>query len=81
MKNNKTFKLARNLIDERELDDENLDNAYGELIELVEADPNKPIVVYCRSGRRSAAAKEILLQAGHNRVTNLGGLTDWPATQ
>ncbi len=39
MKNRKIFKLVRRLIDERELDDENLDNAYGELIELVEADP------------------------------------------
>ncbi|RMG94882.1 MAG: rhodanese-like domain-containing protein [Deltaproteobacteria bacterium] len=40
-------------------------------------DKSKPIVVYCRSGRRAAKAKEILLQHGFTRVTNLGGLSDW----
>jgi tetratricopeptide (TPR) repeat protein len=39
MKHNKTFNLVRKLIDERELDEENLDLAYSELVELVEEDP------------------------------------------
>ncbi len=39
MKHQKTFKMVRNLIDERELNDENLDTVYGELTELVEKDP------------------------------------------
>ncbi len=38
MKHKKTFTLVRKLIDERELDEENLDRAYGELTELVEED-------------------------------------------
>ena len=40
-------------------------------------DRNKPIVVYCRSGRRAARAKEILTKNGFTKVTNLGGLSDW----
>ncbi len=41
-------------------------------------DLHKPIVVYCRSGRRSGLAKRELEAAGFDRVTNLGGLGDWP---
>jgi phage shock protein E len=37
---------------------------------------NQAIVVYCRSGNRSAQAKQILLKAGFNDVTNAGGLAD-----
>ena len=36
-----------------------------------------PIVVYCRSGRRSGIAKQALVGAGFSRVTNLGGMTAW----
>ena len=39
MKHKETFDLVRKLIDERELDAENLDTVYGELTELIEADP------------------------------------------
>ncbi|MDH3492945.1 MAG: TRAP transporter TatT component family protein [Acidobacteriota bacterium] len=39
MKHKKTYELVRKLIDERELDDENLDEANGELLELVDQDP------------------------------------------
>lgn len=38
MKHAKTFQLVRKLIDERELEGENLDRAFGELVELVEKD-------------------------------------------
>ena len=37
---------------------------------------NQPVVVYCRSGARSAKAKQILLNAGFTDVTNAGGLSD-----
>ena len=40
-------------------------------------DRGKPIVVYCAKGGRAGRAKEILLEAGYSRVTNLGGLSDW----
>jgi tetratricopeptide (TPR) repeat protein len=39
MKHKKIFQKVRKLIDERELDEENLDTVYGELVELVEEDP------------------------------------------
>ena len=41
--------------------------------------PDKKIVVYCRSGKRSASAIEYLLEArGHNNLYNLeGGILAW----
>lgn len=36
-------------------------------------DKSTPIVVYCRSGRRSAAAREVLLKLGYQQVINAGG--------
>lgn len=39
---------------------------------------DKPIVVMCRSGRRSAKAVELLKEAGYGNVSNLaGGIQDW----
>ncbi|MDK2898987.1 MAG: phage shock protein [Patescibacteria group bacterium] len=42
-----------------------------------EVDKNKPIYVYCRTGKRASQAKIAFEQAGYNNVTNIGGLTDW----
>ena len=41
--------------------------------------PNKKIIIYCRSGKRSASAIEYLLEKrGHNNLFNLeGGILDW----
>lgn len=36
------------------------------------------LLVYCRSGKRSAQASERLLQDGFSRVYDFGGLLDWP---
>lgn len=41
-------------------------------------DKNAVIFVYCRSGRRSAAASEALVKMGYTGVYNLGGIIDWP---
>jgi phage shock protein E len=41
-------------------------------------DTSKPIIVYCRSGRRSAEAKKILIEKGYKDITDAGGLTDMP---
>lgn len=38
---------------------------------------DKPVVVYCRSGNRSAFAANILKQAGYTEVYDLGGIIDW----
>jgi phage shock protein E len=39
---------------------------------------NKPVVVYCASGSRSAYAAMILKTVGYSDVTNAGGLYDMP---
>jgi phage shock protein E len=48
-----------------------------EIAQLSGGDKGRAIVVYCRSGQRSARAKRALLQAGYRRVSNLGGIDDW----
>ena len=35
-----------------------------------------PVIVFCRSGRRAAKAKEVLEQKGYKKVLNAGGLKD-----
>lgn len=39
---------------------------------------DKPVVVYCASGGRSAVAQQILKASGFTDVTNAGGLEDMP---
>lgn len=42
------------------------------------ADKNKPVVLICRSGRRSAQAQTILEQAGFTTASNVeGGMIAW----
>ncbi|MBI2377563.1 MAG: rhodanese-like domain-containing protein [Deltaproteobacteria bacterium] len=36
-----------------------------------------PVVVYCRSGARSAQAASILARAGFTSVSNLGAMSRW----
>ena len=42
--------------------------------------PNKDalIILYCRSGNRSATAARELADLGYTRVYDLGGIIDWP---
>lgn len=35
------------------------------------------IVVYCRSGNRSAQASELLVELGYTSISNMGGIVDW----
>lgn len=51
----------------------------GELVARVDelGPKDRPVVVYCRSGARSAAAKGTLLRMGFTRVEDLGPLTRW----
>ena len=53
----------------------------GQLAERMNEVPqDREIVVMCRTGHRSAQARDILLKAGYPRVTSLaGGLTAWRA--
>lgn len=45
-------------------------------------DKNKPVYVYCRSGKRSAKAAEILKEMGFKEVYDLdGGYLNWEDTE
>jgi phage shock protein E len=35
------------------------------------------IVVYCRSGNRSAQASQMLVEMGYTNVSDMGGIIDW----
>ncbi|SDT99436.1 phage shock protein E [Pseudomonas pohangensis] len=42
-------------------------------IAAIAPDKNQPIVLYCRSGRRSGIAQQTLHELGYHNVTNAGG--------
>jgi len=46
----------------------------GELI----PDKESVLLVYCRSGRRSAAGAQILFDMGYKNVYDFGGIISWP---
>ncbi|MBD2836504.1 rhodanese-like domain-containing protein [Pseudomonas sp. JM0905a] len=48
----------------------------GQRIAEIAPDKNTPIVVYCRSGRRSSIAQDTLQGLGYSRVINGGGYLD-----
>ena len=39
---------------------------------------NEKILIYCKSGRRSVIACEILEAYGYTNLYNMGGVVDWP---
>jgi len=41
-------------------------------------DRNQVILLYCRTGRRSAAAASELVRLGYVNVYDFGGIVDWP---
>ena len=53
-----------------------VDTLAGRLSEVPEG---QPIVVYCRSGNRSATAARILADSGYSGIYDLGGLQGWIA--
>lgn len=46
---------------------------------LEELPRDRPIVIYCRSGNRSAQAARILAEVGFTDLYDLGGIIDWTA--
>jgi rhodanese-related sulfurtransferase len=48
------------------------------LAESLVPDKNAKILVYCRTGRRSKLASEVLLEMGYTDVSDFGGINDWP---
>ena len=73
------------LLDVREQDERAISSIGGYLIPLAtlpkrmnELDPAREIVVYCRSGSRSARAADFLRRSGYKSVKNLvGGINAW----
>lgn len=41
-------------------------------------DKEQLILVYCRSGRRSKNAAQILAELGYTNIQEFGGILDWP---
>src|SRR5690554_74437 len=55
-------------------------NFYSDTFEedILKLDKSKPVILYCKSGVRSAACSEKLLEAGFVQVYDLkGGITQW----
>ena len=46
--------------------------------EEVLTDKDQLILVYCRSGRRSKLAAEVLAELGYTKIKEFGGIIDWP---
>jgi phage shock protein E len=44
---------------------------------FTEADKNRPIVVYCRSGNRSGIAMRTLRSMGYANLSDFGGIPNW----
>lgn len=46
--------------------------------DILKLDKTKPVIIYCRSGKRSAACAEKLKDAGFVKIYDLkGGITQW----
>jgi rhodanese-related sulfurtransferase len=39
--------------------------------------PDRPVILHCASGGRSALAGKLLVDMGYEKVFNIGGLKDW----
>ena len=50
----------------------------AEKAEEVLTDKDQLILVYCRSGRRSKIAAEVLAELGYTNIKEFGGIIDWP---
>lgn len=54
------------------------DNELAQLASAQLNDQSATILVYCRSGRRSALAAKTLVELGYTEVYDFGGIQDWP---
>ncbi|MCU0498724.1 MAG: rhodanese-like domain-containing protein [Anaerolineae bacterium] len=44
---------------------------------LSEIPHDQPVVIYCRSGNRSAQAAQLLIDAGYTQIYDMGGIIGW----
>ncbi|MCH4887407.1 rhodanese-like domain-containing protein [Acidaminobacter sp. JC074] len=54
-----------------------LDQINAGEVDILE-DKNQVILVYCRSGNRSAQASKALVELGYTNVKDFGGIINWP---
>lgn len=54
------------------------DYSIREEAERMLPDKEELILVYCRSGRRSKNAAQVLAELGYTNVREFGGIIDWP---
>ena len=47
-------------------------------VEEILPDKTAPVLIYCRTGRRSALAAAKLFDLGYENLYDLGGLNSWP---
>ena len=71
--------------DPDELDEGFVDNSINipldSLLQAAEKklpDKTKPLLVYCRSGKRSKEAEKLLEELGYENIYDFGGILDWP---
>ena len=55
-----------------------VDEIDGESADLVIGPKDTPVLVYCRTGRRSREAAQKLEELGYTEVYDMGGLVGWP---
>lgn len=55
-----------------------LDTIDADTAAAVAPDKSEPVLVYCRSGVRSAEAAAKLAALGYTQVYDFGGILDWP---
>ncbi len=55
-----------------------VDEITGESAEAVLPAKDKPVLLYCRTGRRSAEAAKKLKKLGYLKLYDMGGLIGWP---
>ena len=71
-------KVADHEITIAELNEELAETNQGVVALYAELDDKaRPIVVYCRSGKRSSRAASVLKGAGHSAVHDLGAMSRW----
>ena len=55
-----------------------VDELDAESADLVIGTKDTPVLVYCRTGRRSREAAQKLEELGYTEVYDMGGLVGWP---
>lgn len=55
-----------------------VDEITEETAEDLIPDKQSPVMVYCRTGRRSARAAVLLEELGYTQIYDMGGLVGWP---